>query len=153
MRESSTRFAISFQTMRAASNVKVCGAALTALAYNYSVHGGAQLQNFGAHIVCKHDDSAQVLEIYCHSYARLSYENTFGLSNSAGANDKGRLFFVSHLLGVVYATGSKKKTKQNTLNTRGCSSWVPLNTRGGLTRTPHGKKQTLDARGCSFEYH
>ena len=29
--------------------------------------------------------------------------------------------------------------KKHTLNTRGCSFGVPLNTRGGLTRTPHGK--------------
>ena len=31
--------------------------------------------------------------------------------------------------------------------------WVPLNTRGGLTRTPHSEKHTLSTRGCSFEYH
>ena len=47
----------------------------------------------------------------------------------------------------------KKKRKKKTLSTRGCSFWVPLNTRGCLTRTPHGEKHTLNTRGCSFEYH
>ena len=52
---------------------------------------------------------------------------------------KGRFFFVSRLLRVVYAASSKKQKQKNTMNTRGCSFWVPLNTRGGLTRTQHGK--------------
>ena len=46
----------------------------------------------------------------------------------------------------MYAAGSTKKSKKNTLNTRGCSFGVPLNTRGGFTRTPHGKKHTEHMR-------
>ena len=32
--------------------------------------------------------------------------------------------------------GKNKKRYKNTLSTRGCSVWVSLNTRGGLTRAP-----------------
>ena len=53
--------------------------------------------------------------------------------------------------GVVYAAGGKKN-KKHTEHER-VQVWVLLNTRGGLTRTPHGKKHTLNTRGCSFEYH
>ena len=60
----------------------------------------------------------------------------------------GEAFFVSRLLGLVYAAGSKKKQKTSTLNTRGCSFWVPLNTRGGLTHTPLGKN-THWTRECA----
>ena len=45
------------------------------------------------------------------------------------------LFFVFWFLaysGLVYAAG-RGKNEKNTLSTRGCSFWVPLNTRGGHT--------------------
>ena len=46
----------------------------------------------------------------------------------------------------------QKKEKKNTLNTRGCSFWVPLNTRGWPYTYVTRQKHTLNTRGCSLEY-
>ena len=46
-----------------------------------------------------------------------------------------------------------KEQKTNTLNSRGCSFGVPLNTRGVLHARHTAKKHTLHTRGCSFEPH
>ena len=60
--------------------------------------------------------------------------------------DLGEAFcFVSRLLRVVYAAGSKKTAKKHTEHER-VKFWVPLNTRGGLTRTPHGALKCTKAR-------
>ena len=40
----------------------------------------------------------------------------------------------------------QKKQNKHTLNTRGCSFGVPLNSRGCLTRTPHGALKGTKAR-------
>ena len=56
--------------------------------------------------------------------------------------------FLALLGGRVCGRQQKKMQKQNKLSTRGCSFGVPLNTRGDLTRTPHGKKHILNTRGC-----
>ena len=59
---------------------------------------------------------------------------------------------MSRLLGVVYAAGSKKKAKQKHTEHERVQFWgtteherVPY-TRGGLTRTPYGKKHTEHER-------
>ena len=71
----------------------------------------------------------------------------------------GEAFLFLTYSGVVYAPGSKNT--KTTLKTRGCSFGVPLNTRGCLTRTPHGALKGTKARtrtgkslytipGCTF---
>ena len=65
---------------------------------------------------------------------------------------KGTLFLFLAYSGLVYAASREKTKKKHTEHER-CSFWVPLKTRGCLTRTTHGKKHTLNTRGCSFEYH
>ena len=66
----------------------------------------------------------------------------------------GHTFFVSRLLGPrVCGREEKKKRKKKHTEHERVQFLVPLNTRGGLTRPPHGSKHTLNTRGCSFEYH
>ena len=49
--------------------------------------------------------------------------------------------FFSRFSDLVYAAGRKEKRKKNTLSTRWCSFWVPLNTRGAL-HARHTAKNT-----------
>ena len=81
----------------------------------------------------------------------MTYEYLYsGPSN----NDIVDIFFCFSLTrGRVCGRQQKKSKQKNILYTRGCRFEVPLNTRWGLTRTPHGKKHTLNASECSFEYH
>ena len=62
---------------------------------------------------------------------------------------KGTLFFCFSLTRTSCMRPAGKKTK-NTLSTRGCSFWVPLNTRGGLTRTPHGENTHTEHERVQF---
>ena len=55
---------------------------------------------------------------------------------------KAARFFVSRLFGPRVCGRQEKKRKKNTLSTRGCSFWVPLNTRGGALHARHMAKNT-----------
>ena len=65
--------------------------------------------------------------------------------------DKGSFFCFSLTRGRVCGRQQKQKQK-NTLNTRGCSFGVPLNTRGPYTNATR-QEHKLNTRVCSFEYH
>ena len=54
--------------------------------------------------------------------------------------------------GLVYAASREKNEKKHTEHERVQFLGTTEHERG-LTRTPHGKKHTLNTRRCSFEYY
>ena len=65
---------------------------------------------------------------------------------------RGGFFFVSRFLGVLYAAGSKKKSKKKPTEHERVQFWGTTEHERGAFHARHMAKHTLNTRVCSFGY-